>query len=354
MQNAITFPGLGLSFTIDRVAFSIGGLHVYWYGIIIAVGFLLGVLYCMKRCRDVGLKTDDLIDLLLFAVPISIIGARAYYVVWKYDELYYYDTMAMFRIWDGGIAIYGAIIAGVLTAIVFCKVRRIRLGAVLDVASMGLLIGQAIGRWGNFVNQEAYGQVTDSFLRMGIYINGTLTYVQPTFLYESLWNAVGFVVLHFLFKHRKRSGEIFLLYTAWYGAGRGVIEGMRTDSLYFFNSSLRISQFVGFFSAIVAIGVLIYLFLFVEYDPEVLTNPYLPKRVRKKKGAEEEETPEAEEEAPAEAVVISGVAFNQEREDEDAQDAQKPDEAAPETAEAPADAPEAAGDDADAGKKDEE
>ena len=168
LTSPISFPNLGITVDPSPVAFTVLGKDIYWYGIIIAVGFLLGVLYCMKRCPDVGLKTDDLIDLLLFAVPIAIIGARAYYVVWKYDELYYYDTMAMFRIWDGGIAIYGAIIAGVLTAIVFCKVRRIRLGAVLDVASMGLLIGQAIGRWGNFVNQEAYGQVTDSFLRMGI------------------------------------------------------------------------------------------------------------------------------------------------------------------------------------------
>ncbi len=317
MQNVITFPGLGLTFHIDRIAFSIGSLNIYWYGIIIAVGFLLGVMYCLHRCKDVGLKTDDFIDLLIWAVPIAIIGARAYYVVWKYNELYYYDTMAMFRIWDGGIAIYGAIIAGVLTAVVYCAIRRIRFGAVTDVAAMGLLIGQAIGRWGNFVNQEAYGGVTDSFLRMGIYVNGTLTYVQPTFLYESLWNVLGFLILHFLFRHRKRSGQIFLLYTAWYGLGRGVIEGMRTDSLYFFNSSLRISQFVGFFSAIVAIGVLIYLFLFVEFDPEVLTNPYLPKRVRKKKDEDEEETPEAEEEAP-ESVVISGVAFNQENPEEEA------------------------------------
>ncbi|MEA4823259.1 MAG: prolipoprotein diacylglyceryl transferase [Clostridiaceae bacterium] len=329
MQNTITFPGLGLSFYIDRVAFSIGGLHVYWYGIIIAVGFLLGVLYCLKRCKNVGLKTDDFIDLLLFAVPFAIIGARAYYVVWKYNELYYYDTMAMFRIWDGGIAIYGAIIAGVITAVIFCKVRRIRIGAVLDVAAMGLLIGQAIGRWGNFVNQEAYGQVTDSFLRMGIYVNGTLTYVQPTFLYESLWNAAGLLILHFLFTHRKRSGEIFLLYTAWYGIGRGIIEGMRSDSLYFFNSSLRISQFVGFFSAIVAVGILIYLFLFVEYDAEILANPYMPKHARKKIDEEEAaQEAEAEEEAP-EAVVISGIAFNQEKDTEKteeklAQDAQKP------------------------------
>ncbi len=324
MQNVITFPGLGLTFHIDRVAFSIGSLNVYWYGIIIALGFLLAVCYCTKRCASVGLKSDDFIDLLIWAVPISIIGARAYYVVWKYNELYYYDTLAMFRIWDGGIAIYGAIIAGVLTAIIFCAVRRIRIGAVLDIASMGLLIGQAIGRWGNFVNQEAHGDVTTSFLRMGIYIDGVMTYVHPTFLYESLWNALGFLLLHLLFKHRKRSGEIFLLYTAWYGIGRGFIEGMRTDSLYFFNSSLRISQFVGFFSAIVAIGVLIYLFLFVEYDVETLTNPYLPKRVRKKKGEDEETAEEEpEEEAADEAVVIQGIAFNQERpEDADAEPAE--------------------------------
>jgi len=329
MQNLITFPGLGLELYIDRVAFSVGPFTVYWYGIIIAFGFVLAAIYAYKRCDDVGLKTDDLLDMLIFAAPIAIIGARTYYVVWKFNELYYYDYAAMFRIWDGGLAIYGAVIFGVLTAVVFCNIKRIRLGTMLDITAPALLIGQAIGRWGNFFNQEAYGGVTDSFLRMGIYVNGVQTFVQPTFLYESLWNALGFLILHLLFKKRKRSGQIFLSYVAWYGIGRGFIEGMRSDSLYFFNSSLRISQFLGFFSALVAIGLLIYLFMFREYDPETLTNPYLPKKVRKNAEEEEAEEEEAdtEEAAEEETVVISGVAFNQETGEEDTESEEKNEEA---------------------------
>ena len=143
MQNLITFPGLGLTFHIDRIAFSIGSLNIYWYGIIIAVGFLLGVLYCTKRCKDVGLKTDDFIDLLIWAVPIAIIGARAYYVLWKYNELYYYDTMSMFRIWDGGIAIYGAIIAGVDEKYMLIIALRTTAGIMSDRKSPGPCLGTA-------------------------------------------------------------------------------------------------------------------------------------------------------------------------------------------------------------------
>jgi len=320
VQNLITFPGLGLELNIDRVAFSLFGKDIYWYGIIIAVGFLLAVFYCMKRLPETGLKSDDLIDMLLFAVPACLIGGRAYYVAFMYDQLYYYDHAAMFRIWDGGMAIYGAIIAGVITVVIFAHVKRIRMGAILDLACLGLLIGQAVGRWGNFVNQEAYGSAAENFLRMGIYVNGVLTEVHPTFLYESLWNIVGFVLLHFYFKKRRYSGEVFLLYVAWYGIGRGIIEGLRTDSLYFFGTALRISQFVGFFSAVIAVGIIIYLYLFRERDPETLTNPYLPKRVKKKKGEDEEEAEMLEEDEEEENVtVISGIDFG--TADEEADDA---------------------------------
>jgi len=321
VQNLITFPGLGLEFRIDRVAFSLFGKDIYWYGIIIALGFILAVWYCMKRVNEVGLKADHLIDMLLFAVPACLIGGRAYYVLFKYNELYYYDHAAMFRVWDGGMAIYGAIIAGVITVLIYCYVRRIRMGAILDLAVLGLLIGQAIGRWGNFVNQEAYGSAAENFLRMGLYINGSYAEVHPTFLYESLWNIVGFVLLHFYFKHRKYSGEVFLMYVGWYGIGRGIIEGLRTDSLYFFDTALRISQFVGFFTGIVAIGALLMMYLFRERDPEALTNPYLPKRVRKKRDEDEEEEEIAEEEEEEVVTVINGIDFGTSNDDDEEESA---------------------------------
>ncbi len=290
-MNTVSFPGLGISVNLNRIAFSLFGLNIYWYGIIIAVGFLLAALYCNHRAKDFGIKKDDLLDLLIFAVPISIIGARAYYVIFMYNEYYYGNPQLIYQIWDGGIAIYGAIIAGALTVLIFCLVKRIRVGTMLDLCVLGLLIGQAIGRWGNFVNQEAYG--TETTLPWAMQLSNGMA-VHPCFLYESLWNAIGFVILHFYSKKRRYSGEIFLIYTAWYGFGRGLIEGLRTDSLYFFGTGLRISQFFGFFTCIVALAILVYLYLFREQNPEALANPYLPKRVKKGEGEEEEESDEDE------------------------------------------------------------
>ncbi len=303
-MNTISFPGLGISVNVNRIAFSVFGLDIYWYGIIIAVGFLLAVIYCNYRAKDFGIKKDDLLDMLIFAVPIAIIGARAYYVIFMYDEYYYGNPQLIYQIWDGGVAIYGAIIAGVLTVLVFCLIKRIRVGTMLDLCVLGLLIGQAIGRWGNFVNQEAYGTTTNLPWAM-VLSNGAS--VHPCFLYESLWNIVGFVILHFYSKKRRYSGEIFLIYTAWYGFGRGLIEGLRTDSLYFFGTGLRVSQFFGFFTCIIALGFLVYLYLFREQDPEALANPYLPKRVRKsKRNAEEDLDAEYEDDAEPEYVNLEG------------------------------------------------
>ncbi len=295
-MNTISFPGLGISFDVKRIAFSVFGLDVYWYGIIIAVGFLLAVIYCNYRSKDFGIKKDDLLDMLIFAVPLAIIGARAYYVIFMYDEYYYGNPQLMFQIWDGGVAIYGAIIAGVITVLVYCLIKRIRVGTMLDLCVLGLLIGQAVGRWGNFVNQEAYGTTTNLPWAM-VLSNGAS--VHPCFLYESLWNIVGFVILHFYSKKRRYSGEIFLIYTAWYGFGRGLIEGLRTDSLYLFGTGLRVSQFFGFFTCILALGVLVYLYLFREQDPEAVANPYLPKRVRKSKRGGEEDADEIYEDETA-------------------------------------------------------
>ncbi len=203
MTRTVLFPGLGLEFHLDRVAFQLFGLPIYWYGVIIACGFLLAVVFCYKMAPRFGVKPDDVIDLLFFAVPLAIIGARLYYIVF-YLDLYRtedggLDFLEMLDIRDGGLAIYGGVIAAVLTLLVFCRVKKINFFAFADLGAFGLLIGQCIGRWGNFVNVEAYGGPTDLPWRMGIdaYVDGVWQYmeVHPTFLYESLWNLLGFLLL---------------------------------------------------------------------------------------------------------------------------------------------------------------
>lgn len=280
MTRTISFPGLGLELHLNRVALQLFGFPIYWYGIIIATGFLLAVVFCYKMAPRFGVKGDDLIDLLFFAVPLSIIGARLYYVVF-YLDLYRnaqgeLDFPQMLDIRDGGLAIYGAVIMAILTLLVFCKKKNINFFAFADVGVFGLLIGQSIGRWGNFVNIEAYGGPTQLPWRMGIdgYIDGAWQYmeVHPTFLYESLWNLVGFLLLLLVVKKgfRKFDGQIMWGYFLWYGFGRGLIEGLRTDSLYFFSTSIRVSQALGFASALVAAVILFYHLVLRRHQPEEL------------------------------------------------------------------------------------
>ncbi len=242
-QASISFPVLG-AWSIDPPnSFVLFGHTFYWYGVIIAFGFLLAVAYCMRRSGEFGIKQDDLLDNLLCAVPMAIIGARAYYVIFygHYDS--FWD---MCKIWEGGLAIYGGVIAAVVTVLVVCRVKKMNALALLDLTAFGFLIGQSVGRWGNFMNREAYGRETDVFCRMGLTLDGATVYVHPTFLYESLWNLLGFAGLHILSKKtaRKFDGEYFLLYLAWYGLGRFWIEGLRADSLYIGDSGVRVSQLV--------------------------------------------------------------------------------------------------------------
>lgn len=276
-MNTVYFPGLGLEFVLNRVAFNLFGKDIYWYGIIIAFGFLLAAVYCYRVAAPrFGFDPEELLNLMIFAVPLSVIGARAYYVIF-YPDLYR-DAAGVFRwdwavaIWDGGLAIYGAVIVGVLTGVVFCAVRRRSFWCLADTCCFGLLIGQIIGRWGNFMNVEAYGSVTAVPWRMSAesiaaellakgevtaegaqqIIEGALG-VHPTFLYESLWNLLGLILLILLARRGRRfDGALFLGYVFWYGAGRAVIEGLRTDSLYFFSTGLRVSQVVGILSALAA------------------------------------------------------------------------------------------------------
>lgn len=253
MINHIAFPGFGLDFEINRVAFEFFGRPIYWYAVIIAMGFLLAVFYGFSRSREFEVSEDDITGMLMFAVPLAIVGARAYYVIFNF-ELYHNDLLSVFYIWEGGIAIYGAIIGAIAGAFIYCKWKKKRLVSFLDIGALGLMIGQAIGRWGNFVNAEAYGGVTGLPWRMQI---GHAAAVHPTFLYESLWNVIGFVILHFYSKRRKFRGEIFLLYVVWYGLGRMWIEGLRTDSLYFFGTGIRTSQALAAVTAVVAVIYLI-------------------------------------------------------------------------------------------------
>ncbi|MBR7136515.1 MAG: prolipoprotein diacylglyceryl transferase [Clostridia bacterium] len=261
-MNHIAFPNLGIELTIKKTAFSIGSFSVQWYGIIIAVGFALAIVYCVKRAPKFGINQDNLIDMTLVATPAAIIGARLYYVVFNW-ELYKDNPGDIIKIWNGGIAIYGAVIFGVLAAAIYCKVKKVNLWNMLDLAVLGLMIGQMIGRWGHFTNAEAYGiSVEDWFL--GMSINGELP-VHPIFLYESLWNLVGFVLIHFLSKKRRFYDQNFLSYVIWYGVGRGFIEGIRgADALNFFDTGLRVSQVLGYLSALAALGVLVYKVLFSD------------------------------------------------------------------------------------------
>ena len=285
MINTVSFPGLGLEFTLNRVAFTLFSRPIYWYAVIIVSGFLLAWLYCSKKGPKLGVASNDLVDMLIFAVPVSLIGARIYYVIF-YLDLYKnadgsLDFWAMVRTWDGGLAIYGAVIAGVLVLFFVCKYKKIPFLAFADLGAFGLLIGQLVGRWGNFTNVEAYGGVTTLPWRMcspkiaaelfgqGIVdaagynrvLDGTLG-VHPTFFYESLWNLVGFFLLIYISrKLRKFDGQLFFTYVVWYGIGRGIIEGLRTDSLYFFNTPIRVSQMLGFASALVGIVLLTVYFL---------------------------------------------------------------------------------------------
>lgn len=224
---------------LNRVFLEIGPFFtIYWYGVIIGVGVLLGYLLATREAVKRGMPKDTFADLLFFAIPISIICARIYYVTFRWEH-YANNPVKVFFIWEGGIAIHGALIGGVLTAYFFAKKRKLAFWQLLDVAAPSILLGQAIGRWGNFMNQEVYGKpVTREFLESlylpdfiinQMFINGT--YYHPTFLYESLWSLVGVVLLLFLRRANLRQGEIFFTYVIWYSVGRFFIEGIRVDYL---------------------------------------------------------------------------------------------------------------------------
>lgn len=257
----VYFEGLGIDFDLPSVAFTVFGHDIHWYGIIIAFGFALAVLYGGRMAYKWKMSLDGMTDVLLIGTIFGIICARAYYVIFEWD--YYSQHLAEIpQIWNGGIAIYGGIIGAIIGAAIACRSGKVNFMNVMDLGALGLLIGQGIGRWGNFFNQEAFGTNTEAapFRMWSLKIQQTLEAsaqtladkgmecdptkpVHPTFLYESIWCILGFFILNYIVhKHRKFKGEIFMLYGVWYGLERMVVEGMRTDSLYIANTTLRVSQ----------------------------------------------------------------------------------------------------------------
>ena len=263
-MNYISFPGLGIeSFSIDRVALTVGSFDIMWYGIIITCGMILAYLYGLTRAKIEKVKSDDVTDLTLFLIIFGVIGARIYYILFKLEDFIIKDANGtldlveslkkMVNLRTGGLAIYGGIIAGFFTILVISKIKRIRFPVLLDIVAPCAMIGQLIGRWGNFFNVEAYGSVTDLPWRMGVGFGGGAPYVHPTFLYESLWNLLGLVIITIIYKKKKFHGQIFLEYVIWYGIGRAFIEGLRTDSLML--GDFRVSQILSV--ALVAAGIIV-------------------------------------------------------------------------------------------------
>ena len=289
--NEIQFPELGWKFHIDPTAFTIFGIDIQWYGIIIAFGLALAVLYCFPKMKRFGIDSDRAVDAVLGGIIGGLIGARLYYVIPKWSEFKqdtFKDTLLnVVNTRTGGLGIYGGIIGALIVGLIVCKIRKIKMLPMLDISVIGFLIGQGVGRWGNFVNQEAFGINTDSFLGMtggriqhvinnGMQIGGSMNEqglemlwnkpVHPCFLYESIWCLLGFVLLAFWSKRRKYDGQILLMYMAWYGAERFVVEGLRTDSLML--GSIRISQGVSFIIFITSVILQVIIGFRVKRDPE--------------------------------------------------------------------------------------
>ena len=266
----ISFPGLfgDWEFNPDPIAIHIGH-GVYWYGIILACAMLAGLFLCMKQAKRFGLTEDNVLDLVLWAVPCCILGSRIYYVIF-YLDLYRnadgsLDWGRIIAIWDGGLAIYGTVIAGALVVLIFTRVKKLRFAAMMDLAVMGLLLGQIIGRWANFINREAFGGLTELPWRMRLWVSASqYIEVHPTFLYESLWNLVGLLLMLFVVtKGRRFDGENTWFYFLWYGLGRSWVEGLRTDSLYLFDwtfmgQPIRVSQALSMVMVVVAAVMLFY------------------------------------------------------------------------------------------------
>lgn len=256
MINNISFPNLGLEFEVNRIAFSIFGVDVYAYGFLIGIGLLLAFIYGAYESKKTDLSQDDLLNMILIALPSAIIGARLYYVVFQWES-YKNDLISIFNLRQGGLAVYGGIIGAAIAIFFYCRKKKINIGKPLDILGIGLLIGQAIGRWGNFVNGEAFGSETNLPWAMTVVHKGNTIaqMVHPTFLYESLWNVAGLIIISATRRKKAFEGEIFCRYMMWYGIGRAMIEGLRVDSLYL--GVFRVSQILSVCLVVAAIGIVV-------------------------------------------------------------------------------------------------
>ena len=307
LTNLVQFPGLGLSFELNRVAFSIGRFNVYWYGVCIAFGICLALVFAFRHSVEFGVDADSMVDVILIGIVLGIASARAYYVAmapFKYESIW-----EMIAIRDGGLAIYGGIIGGFLFGGLACKWRGVPVLPMFDLTAMGFLLGQCCGRWGNFFNQEAFG--CNTTLPWGMYSEATRDYlmgstvtaqsgvtidpnlpVHPTFLYESIWCLVGFILLFRYIKKRKFNGDIALRYMIWYGAGRFWIEALRTDSLMLVPSiGLRVSQLIAGIAVAAGVAAEIYFTRRAEGKPLMVKlaltadNKAALDKLRKERGA---------------------------------------------------------------------
>lgn len=317
----VSFPGLGIGeMNLNPVAFTLfGKFEVRWYGLFITLGMALAFFYVIWRCKkNEGIKSDDVIDVGLVTIVLAILGARLYYVLTSLENYHsFYDVIA---IWNGGLGIYGGVLGGALGIFIVCKIKKIKMMGFYDAAVPAVMFAQVLGRWGNFFNGEAYGyQIVDgssryffflkefsipvpSLLRMGLspneFTGSTLAYVHPTFLYESVWNLCGFVLLNLLYRKKKFNGQILLSYLAWYGFGRMFIEGLRTDSLYIFKGifgtdGIRISQLVGLLCFLAGTALLIFIPIFQKKHPGFLA--YQKPVLAEEKPTEAPEAPETTE-----------------------------------------------------------
>ena len=307
------FGGKGLSFNVSSILaqFNLFGheFTIRWYGAIIAFGFLLAVLFGGRMAYKWKMNLDKMVDVLIYGTIFGIIGARLYYCIFEWSN-YKNNLSDIFKIWNGGLAIYGGIIGGIAAAFVVCKIRKMNFYNLLDIASMSLLIGQGIGRWGNFANQEAFGSNTDmpwgmwsvkigktliwqqeTLAEKGMSVDPSLP-VHPTFLYESLWCLAGFVILYVITKKFRRfSGQTFLCYGVWYGLGRMIIEGFRTDSLYIGSSTIRVSQLLSAIAVVVCLALLIVLTRKYKKNPKPIDGIdfFLEEKLNGKDAKKEEE-----------------------------------------------------------------
>ncbi len=324
----VKFANIAKEFSVSNTL-DLGFTTVRWYGVIIAFGFLLAVLFGGRIAYKWKINLDKMIDVLLYGTIGGIVGARLYYVAFKWD--YYGQHLSdIFKIWEGGLAIYGGIIGGILAAFIVCKIEKLNFFNLLDMVSMSLLIGQGIGRWGNYANQEAFGSLTNknwgmmsdtvaeyisrnaSYFGLGNvdnvkqYIADNDLYVHPTFFYESVWCILGFFVLYIILKKRRKfSGQLFLCYGVWYGFERMVVEGLRSDSLYIGNTSIRVSQALSAVLMLVSLVLLISLYVkFTKHPKPIEGIDFFPPKSEKELEAEKRKAEKKALKKKARSVVI--------------------------------------------------